>query len=84
MAQGIVHNLSLVNRSSLVISGVLGVLVFDSDYILIELENEKLTVEGANLKLVNLVQDKQEVQINGKISGIFYQESKRTGLLKKK
>ena len=50
----------------------------------IELENEKLSVEGMDLKLINLIQDKKEVQISGKINGIFYQESKKTGLLKKK
>lgn len=86
MAQSFAHSLSLANRSTLDISGVLSVLVFDSDYILIELENEKLAVEGNELKLVNLIQDKKEVQINGKISGIFYQDgnSKKTGLFKKK
>ena len=84
MSQGIIHNLTLENRTSLVINGVNGVLVFDSDYILIELENEKLSVEGMDLKLINLIQDKKEVQISGKINGIFYQESKKTGLLKKK
>ena len=86
MAQGFVHSLSLTNRQSLDISGVWSVLVFDSDYILVELENEKLAIEGGDLKLVNLIQDKKEVQISGRISGIFYQDKndKKTGLFKKK
>ena len=86
MAVGAIHSLSLVNRDTLDVSGVISVLVFDSDYILIELESDKLTIEGSDLRLVNLIQDKKEVQISGKIKGLFYQDgnSKRTGLFKKK
>ena len=84
--QGTVHTLSLSNRTTLDISGVQSVLIFDSDYILIELQSEKLAVEGSELKLINLVKDKQEVQISGKINGIFYQDGtfKKTGLFKRK
>ena len=84
--QGLVHCLSLSNRTTLDISGVESVLIFDSDYILIELQNEKLAVEGNDLKLINLVKDKKEVQISGKINGVFYQDAsaKRTGLFKRK
>ena len=86
MAVGAIHSLSLVNRDTLDVSGVISVLVFDSDYILIELESDKLTIEGSDLRLVNLIQEKKEVQISGKIKGIFYQDGngKRTGLFKKK
>ena len=84
--QGLVHCLSLSNRTTLDISGVESVLIFDSDYILIELQNEKLAVEGNDLKLINLVKDKKEVQISGKINGVFYQDAsaKRIGLFKRK
>ena len=81
-----VHSLSLVNRSTLNVIGAKSVLIFDSDYILIELENDKLSVEGAELKLLNLIQEKEEVQICGKIIGIFYQDggSKKAGFFKRK
>ncbi len=83
---GLQHSLSLSNRTALDISGVESILVFDSDYILIELQSEKIAVEGKDLKLINLIKDKKEVQINGKVSGIFYQDSstKKSGIFKKK
>ena len=83
---GLQHSLSLSNRTALDISGVESILVFDSDYILIELQSEKIAVEGKDLKLINLIKDKKEVQINGKVNGIFYQDSttKKSGIFKKK
>ena len=81
-----VHSLSLVNRNTLEVVGVISVLIFDSDYILVELENDRLSIEGSELKLVNLIQDKKTVQVNGRITGIFYQDggTKKAGLFKRK
>ena len=81
-----VHSLSLVNRNTLDVVGVISVLIFDSDYILVELENDRLSIEGNELKLVNLIQEKKTVQISGRIKGIFYQDgsSRKSGIFKKK
>lgn len=86
MAQDVTHSVSLMNRELLEISGVNGVLIFDTDYILMELVNSRLAVEGSDLKLLNLIQDKKEVRISGRISGVFYQEAaeKRNSFFKKK
>ncbi len=86
MIDSVVHSITLTNRDKLDICGAMSVLVFDSDYILIELEKDKLSVEGSDLKLINLIQDKKQVQVSGKINGIFYQDgaSKKSGFFKKK
>ena len=84
--ENVVHSLLLTSRDKLDICGAMSVLVFDSDYILIELEKDKLSVEGSDLKLINLIQDKKQVQVSGKINGIFYQtgSTKKSGFFKKK
>lgn len=68
----IVQNLILENRNKLSISGVLDVLSFDDQVIIIETELDLLTVKGENLKINKLSIDTAEVIVEGEINSLCY------------
>lgn len=68
----IVQNLILENRNKLSISGVLDVLSFDDQIIIIETELDLLTVKGENLKINKLSIDTAEVIVEGDINSLTY------------
>lgn len=68
----IVQNLILENRNKLSISGVLDVLSFDDQIIIIETELDLLTVKGENLKINKLSIDTAEVIVEGAINSLTY------------
>ena len=67
--------LTLANREKLSMNGILRVLGFDSDYVLLESSVGKITVEGEELAIESLVKESGEVLIVGSISGIFYSDN---------
>lgn len=67
-----VQNLILENRSKLSISGVLDVLSFDDQIIIIETELGLLTVKGENLRINKLSIDTSEVIVEGDINSVAY------------
>lgn len=81
------HSLALKNREKLSIDGVCEVLSFDEEAVLLKTALGRLTVEGANLHLTKLLLDCGEVNIEGKIQAIFYDEGKegdRGGFFRRK
>lgn len=73
------HSLSLKNREKLSLDGVCEVLSFDEEAVLLRTALGRLTVEGANLHVTKLLLDCGEVNIEGKIQGIFYDEERDGG-----
>lgn len=71
---GTVQNLILENRGKLSISGVLDVLSFDDQVVIVETELGMLTVKGENLRINKLSIDTSEVIIEGEISSLNYCE----------
>ena len=51
----VIQNLTLENREKLSISGVLDVLSFDDQIVILETELGLLTVKGENLRIISLV-----------------------------
>ena len=78
----IIQNIVLENREKLSISGVLDVLSFDDQLVILETELGLLTIKGEKLSL-----DTTEVVINGEIYNLGYTENncdkKSSGLLNK-
>lgn len=72
MNTNVVQNLILENRSKLSISGVLDVLSFDDQIIIIETELGLLTVKGENLRINKLSIDTSEVIVEGEINSVAY------------
>ncbi|MBR3163104.1 MAG: sporulation protein YabP [Clostridia bacterium] len=72
---GVVQNLVLENRGKLSISGVVDVLSFDDQVVMIETELGLLTCKGDNLRINKLSIDTSEVIVEGEISYLAYSEN---------
>lgn len=71
---GVIQNLILENRSKLSISGVLDVLSFDDQVVILETELGLLTVKGENIRINKLSIDTSEVIVEGDISNLSYSD----------
>ena len=67
-----IQNLILENRSKLSVSGVLDVLSFDDQIVIIETELGLLTIKGETLRINKLNIDTSEVIVEGQIDSISY------------
>lgn len=76
MNTGVIQNLILENRGKLSISGVLDVLSFDDQVVIVETELGLLTVKGENLRINKLSIDTSEVIVEGDIGSLSYSENK--------
>lgn len=71
----VIQNIILENREKLNISGVLDVLSFDDQIIIVETELGLLTIKGENLKINKLNLDTSEVTLDGLVSSLIYSNS---------
>ena len=87
MTTNTIQNVILENREKLTISGVLDVLSFDDQIVIVETELGLLTVKGENLRINKLSLDNAEVVVEGEIYNLAYSdknlEKKGTSLLGK-
>lgn len=74
LSTNIIQNLVLENRNKLSISGVVDVLSFDDQIVIVETELGLLTVKGENLRINKLSIDTSEVIVEGEISNLNYSE----------
>ena len=74
---GVIQNLILENRGKLSISGVLDVLSFDDQVVILETELGLLTVKGENIRINKLSLDIAEVIIEGEILSLAYSQNKQ-------
>ncbi len=70
----VIQNIVLENREKLNITGVLDVLSFDDQIVILETELGLLTVKGENLRINKLSLDSSEVTIDGTIYQLAYSE----------
>ena len=68
----VVQNLILENREKLTITGVVDVLSFDDQIVIVETQLGLLTVKGEDLRINKLSIDSLEVIIEGQIYNIGY------------
>ena len=73
------HGLSLDSRKTLKITGVTEVMSFDEQAVVLKTSMGKLTVQGANLKLKTLSLEGGQVEVNGHISVLAYEEPRPEG-----
>ena len=66
------YELLLINRSELIIGGVISIDSFDEDYLEIDTKLGRVSVEGEGLKIEEFIQNSGKIKINGKICGFFY------------
>ncbi|MBE6048734.1 MAG: sporulation protein YabP [Clostridium sp.] len=70
------NNLSLENRKKLTLTGVIEVINFDEETILLDTSLGKLTIKGEKLKVDKLDVQNGEVIIKGVISSLIYSKKK--------
>ena len=70
----VIQNLVLENREKLSISGVIDVLSFDDQIVIVETELGLLTVKGENVRINKLSIDTSEVVVEGDIYNMAYSE----------
>ena len=74
LSNTVIQNLVLENRKKLSISGVLDVLSFDDQVVIVETELGLLNVKGDNLRINKLSIDTSEVVVEGEIYSMVYSE----------
>ncbi len=74
MTSNTIQNVILENREKLTISGVLDVLSFDDQIVIVETELGLLTVKGENLRINKLSLDTTEIIVEGTIFNLSYSE----------
>lgn len=74
----IVQNLVLENREKLTATGVLDVLSFDDQIVIMETGLGLLTIKGEDLRINKLSLDSSEVIIEGEIFNLGYSENNIT------
>ena len=70
------QTLTLKSRRELTVDGVSHIISFDSEYVYVETNMGKLTVEGKDLVIDNLSKVEGRISILGEISAIYYSEVK--------
>ena len=73
----IVQNLVLESREKLTITGVLDVLSFDDEVVVVETDLGLLNVKGDNLRINKLSIDTSEVIVEGSINSLAYSEKSK-------
>ena len=68
------HKLVINNRKTSLVTGVLDVLSFDLNEILLETEQGMMMVKGTDLHLTRLNLEKGEVDLSGNIDSVAYSE----------
>ena len=73
------HKLTLNERSNLTMTGVTEVVSFDDSGVILRTGLGTLLVQGRELKLKTLQPDGGQVTVDGKISGLSYEEPRPAG-----
>lgn len=74
LTTNVIQNLVLENRGKLSVSGVLDVISFDDQVVIVETELGLLTVKGEDLRINKLSIDTSEVVVEGDIYSMNYSE----------
>lgn len=69
------HKLSLVERSQVEMTGVVDVVSFDTEQILLETTRGMLTIKGKELHVSRLQIEAGEMDIEGEIDSLVYTEN---------
>lgn len=70
----IIQNIILESREKLTVTGVLDVLSFDDQIVIVETQLGLLTIKGEDLRINKLSIDSSEVVIEGEIYNLGYSE----------
>lgn len=71
------QNVMIKNRNDITIDNVSRVEALCDEYVEISSECGLITVEGSDLRIEELIQDKGTIHITGRIDGIFYKTQRK-------
>lgn len=69
--------LTVKERNRISLNGIMNVESFDEDYVTLETSEGRICIEGQGLKIESLSQNGGEIQITGRINGVFYTKEKK-------
>ena len=74
------HKLTLTERKNMVMTGVMEVISFDENAVVLKTSLGLLTVHGQGLQLKNLSLEGGQVAVEGSLSAFVYEEPRGGGL----
>ena len=69
--------LSVKERNRITLNGVINVASFDEGYVTLETSEGRICIEGVGLKIESLSREGGEIEITGRIDGVFYSKLKK-------
>ncbi len=73
------HKMIITDRSSGLLSGVLDILAFDVNEIILETEQGMLMIKGKDLHVNRLTLEKGEIDVSGRIDSLLYSDVSKKG-----
>ncbi|NLP46771.1 MAG: sporulation protein YabP [Epulopiscium sp.] len=73
------HTVMLRDRSIMSITGVLDVLAFDEEMVVLDTEQGMLTMKGIDLHVQRLDLERQELELEGELESLVYSNSHSYG-----
>lgn len=75
--QAVSHKMQIINRSQGIITGVIDVVSFDLNEILLETQMGMMEIKGKELHVKRLSLDKGEIEIEGETDSFVYSDLKK-------
>ena len=69
--------LTVKERNRITLNGIMNVMSFDENYVTLETSEGRICIEGEGLRIESLSQNGGEIQITGRINGVYYSKEKR-------
>ncbi|MDD6967859.1 MAG: sporulation protein YabP [Firmicutes bacterium] len=73
------HRLTLAERNKLTVTGVTEVVSFEDREVVLQTGMGILTVQGSQLQLKNLSLEGGQVEVEGSVSALVYEEARQGG-----
>ncbi len=71
------HKMQITNRNQGIINGVIDVVSFDLNEILLETHMGMMSIKGSDMKVKRLSLEKGEVEIEGQMDSFIYSDLKK-------
>ena len=70
------HKMTMTNRKNCTLTGVMDIVAFDENEVILETDMGILMIKGSGLHVKRLMLDKGEVDIDGNLDSFLYSEHK--------
>ena len=70
-------DLKVKERNKIILNGVCNVIGFDESYVTLDIGEGRVCIEGQGLKIESLSREGGEIEISGRVDGVFYSKEKR-------